>query len=254
MSRAFFRQLSAEQKKSRHRRTALIPLGFFLFELVWTIWQLGSAPKSELATGYLMLFYQLPILNTILFPVMISVIASRLCDMEVMGDTFKLLYTLQERSIFFCCKYLAGIKYIALFSLGHAVMITLLGKAWHFKNALSLSMLLSYLAVTFSVSSVLYVIQQTLSLLSSSQIMPHVVGIAGSFLGLFSLFFPKPVARLFIWGYLSAFPCVRMDWDVQTRISKFYEIPFPVLGFLAFLLAGAIIYAICKFLVVKKEV
>lgn len=254
MNRTFFRQLHAEQKKTRHRHIWLVPLSFFLFEFVWVIWQLKSAAESELVTGYLMLFYQLPITNTILFPIMISVIASRLCDMEVMGDTFKLLYTLQKRNTFFHCKYLAGIKYMALFSLGHAAMIIALGKVWHFKNALSFPMLLSYLTVTFSVSIVLYAIQQTLSLLSNSQIMPLAAGIAGSFLGLFSLFFPKPVARLFIWGYLCAFPCVRMDWNAQTRITKFHEIPFPVSGFLVFLLIGTLIYAVCRFLVVKKEV
>ena len=45
-------------------------------------------------------------MNAIMLPLMLSVIASRICDMEVKGDTMKILFTLQKRTRFFDCKYL----------------------------------------------------------------------------------------------------------------------------------------------------
>lgn len=254
MSLTLMRELHSEQKKARHKKIWFVPLCFLGFEILWVLWQLGSASADVLATGYLMLFYQLPIMNTVLMPIMIAVIASRLCDMEIRGDTLKLLYTLQKCSGFFDCKYLCGLKYLILFTLGHGVMILLFGSVFHFEKGLKMPLLFAYLSVTFCVSAVLFVIQQTLSLISDSQIMPLAIGLAGSFLGLFSLFFPAPIARLIIWGYFAAFPCVKMNWDESTRITEYYEIPFPICGFLIFLAAGIFIYAVCKLIIIRREV
>lgn len=251
---SIIRELSAEQKKVRRKRIWLVPFAFLAFEIVWTLWLLSHIKEDERSTGYLMLFYQLPILNTIIIPTMISVIASRLCDMEIKGDTLKLLYTMQPPSGFFDCKYLAGVKYLLCFTIGHCVLIPAAGWAFRFGNPLKISMLAAYLSVTLCTSMILLCLQQTLSLMSNSQIMPLAAGLAGSFLGLFSLFFPAPVARLVIWGYFNAFPCVRMDWERSTRIMEFYEIPFSLPGFLMFITAGILIFIICRIIVVKKEV
>lgn len=251
---SFLRQWRAEQKKARHRHIWLVPLAFGGFELIWAIWQLNSASPRDLLNGYRMYFFDLPMLNAILLPLMISVIASRLCDMEIKGDTLKLLYTMQKRSAFYDCKYLAGLKYIALFVLGQGAGLLALGRLYRFGDPLKVPMLLEYLAVTFSVSAVLLAIQQLLSLLSDNQIMPLVVGLAGSFLGLFSMFFPASVSHLILWGYYARFPTVVMDWDRDTRITTYYEVPFPLTDFLLFLLAGAVICAVCRTIVLKKEV
>lgn len=254
MNSSIMRELMAEQKKARRRKVWLVPLGFLTFEVIWTLWQLSHIKPEERITGYLMLFYDLPLMNTIIIPTMISVIASRLCDMEIKGDTLKLLYTLQRPSGFFDCKYLAGIKYLFCFAIGHCILILSAGAAFCFGHPLKISMLAAYLAVTLCTGMILLAIQQTLSLLSNSQIMPLVVGLAGSFLGLFSLFFPEPVARLVIWGYFAAFSCVKINWDRTTKITEFYEVPFPLTGFLIFAAAGILILIICRMIVIKKEV
>ncbi|MDO4943021.1 MAG: ABC transporter permease [Lachnospiraceae bacterium] len=254
MNVAFIRELHSEQKKARHKKIWLVPLVFLLFEMLWMLWQLSKASLNELANGYFMLFYHLPIMNTILLPIMIAVIASRLCDMEIKGDTLKLLYTMQKSSRFFDCKFLCGLKYLFFFTIGHGIMILLCDRMYHFKASLDIPMFVAYLAVTFCVSAVLFVIQQMLSLISNSQIMPLVIGLAGSFLGLFSLFFPAPIARLIIWGYFAAFPCVQMNWERATRMIEYYKVPFSLYEFLTFLAVGIFIYILCKRIVVRKEV
>lgn len=248
------RQLQAERRKGRKRYVILIPLIFLMFQALWGIWQLGYASPDEIDAGYFLLFHHLPIMNTILLPMMAAVIASRLCDMEIKGDTLKLLYTMEKETAFFYCKYLAGVWYLLLFTLGQGIMILALGRFYDFGHGLKWLMLFEYLAVTLLVSSLLLVIQQTLSLLSSSQILPLATGLTGCFLGLFSLFLPAPAARLFVWGYYAAFPVAAMEWEPSTRVCCYYEVPFPGLFFLLFLIGSFGIYELCKFLTTRKEV
>ena len=254
MNPSLLRQLQAEYQKGRRRHLLLLPLGFLSFQILWAAWQLQNAAESELRTGSLLLFHHLPMMNAILLPMMSAVIASRLCDMEIKGDTLKLLYTMQRQGRFYDCKYLTGLQYMAAFTLGQGALILLAGKLWHFTEPLRGIMLLEYLAVTFSVSAALLAIQQMLSLFSSNQILPLTAGLIGCFLGLFSMFFPKPIARLFLWGYYAAFPVVSMDWERSTRIVSYYEVPFPWTGFLVFLAAVVLIYLLCRTITIRKEV
>ena len=254
MSSVFIRQMRAEKLKARHKKAILVPLGFLLFQILWAIWQISSMDPQELPDGYMMFLYQLPPMNAIMLPLMLSVIASRICDMEVKGDTMKILFTLQKRTGFFDCKYLTCLKYLLVFVAGQGVMLPVLGTVNHF-GSLKISLYLLYLLVTFTVSAVILCIQQFLSLVSENQLLPLGVGLAGCFLGLFSMFFPAPVARLILWGYYSVFACVGMDWDSEiNKILGYYEIPFPTVSFLLFLAAGILIYLICRTIIQKKEV
>lgn len=85
-----------EMQKARRRHDLLLCL---LVPLIILLWVGGLSPESEeeLANGYSALFYSLPIIHSILLPVAMAALASRLWDMEVKGGTMKLLYTLQSR-------------------------------------------------------------------------------------------------------------------------------------------------------------
>lgn len=65
--------------------------------------------QDEQANAYSALFYGVPIINTILLPVLMAVLASRLWDVEVKGYTAKLLYTLQSRRSLFFGKAVFGL-------------------------------------------------------------------------------------------------------------------------------------------------
>ena len=103
-------------------------------------------------------------------------------------------------------------------------------------------------------SLVLLTLQHFLSLMSSNQILPLLVGLIGSFLGLFSMFFPPRAARFILWGYFSAFSPYGMDYDSQTRVMSFYRIPFPTETFVLFMLFGLLFFVVCRTVFVKKEV
>ena len=155
-------------------------------------------------------------------------------------------------------KFLAEIKYLLYFSFGEILTILLLGKLFHITEPVHfLPFMEHFLAVT-GVGAVLLGFQHLLSLMSDNQILPLCVGLAGSFLGLFSMFFPKAISLLIIWGYFSVFSVVGIDWASMEDGADFLDYMdyqnFPILGFLLFLAAGIVFYLIERTFFKRKEV
>ena len=92
--------LHAELQKARRRHDLLICLAVPVVVYLWAGAQVPTG-ADELANAYSALLYALPVLNAILMPIVMALIASRLWDMEVKGSTTKLLYTLQSRRSLF---------------------------------------------------------------------------------------------------------------------------------------------------------
>ena len=91
-----YTSIRAELQKARRRHDLIVCL---LVPVMALLWCQSAAPTGadELASAYSALFYSLPIINTILMPLAMAILASRLWDVEVKGCTPKLLYTLQSR-------------------------------------------------------------------------------------------------------------------------------------------------------------
>lgn len=246
--------LKAEQMKHRHRKLLLLPVILLLFEFIWAVWSLDPKKPSDLVQGYLSSFYLFPIINSLIYPIFLAVLTNRICDMEIKGDTLKLLYTLEDKKTFYNCKYFMALKYIVLTSAGTCLIPWVVGKMYRFTDTLELHMLFQLALSTFVVSTALLSIQQLLSLLSSNQILPLVVGLAGSFLSLFSMFFPPAAARLVLWGYYGIFGFVGMDWERSTRITTYYEVDFNWMGLLLFAVFSIALYFICRAIALRKEV
>lgn len=94
--------------------------------------------------------------------------------------------------------------------------------------------------------------------MSDNQILSLCVGLAGSFLGLFSMFLPKAVSIFIVWGYFSLFSVVSINWaDVADGADYFDYMEyrsFPITGFLLFLAVGILFYLIEKEIFKRKEV
>lgn len=249
-----FSSVSAEFRKQRHLHLWLIPFCFLLLLFVWTFWCFRRSDASDLAQGYTYLLCQIPLLNCVLMPVMLAVIASRLCDLEIKGQTLKLLYTLQTKGSFYDWKFLHEFLYLALFCAGEALLVLGAGRLYHFTETPDLLLLLRHFGVTLTAGTAVLTLQHFLSLWFENQIIPLLVGLAGSFLGLFSMYFPAAVARLVLWGYFGAFLPFYMEWDKDTRIITFLPQPFPSRIFALFLLFTAALYLVCRGWFFKKEV
>ncbi len=247
------RQLRAEQIKARRRRVWAVTAALGLLLCLWGAFNYRHADVSDLAQGYSGLFYQLPLFNTILLPLGLAVIASRLCDWEIKGNTLKLLCTLQKKERLYDCKLLMGFKHLFLIACMETTGILAAGARFHFTEKLKIRLLALHFMTLLAAGAFVYLLQQTLSLLWENQLAPLVVGLIGSFAGLFSLYFPKEISRLVPWSYFCQFTPILMDWNRETRQQRFYPTEFPTALFLGFLAATVGVYIIGKLLFVRKE-
>lgn len=244
-----------EIKKTKGRLVWGVPLGVLLLDFVWMYWIFSRSKEPELAQGYYQLMMNLPLVNTVTVPVMAAVIASRLCDMENKGNTWKMLCTLQEKSRIYFNKFLLGGMYIFGFSLLQLCMIVFLVKLYHVPQRMQAEQLAYFFCATLITSLVLLLLQEILSLMMENQLYPLFIGIIGTFIGLFSWFFPNlPFRYMIPWGYYCVGCTINNTWNKATRVVHFYTVPFSCAWFAVLLCFAAVLYLYGRNLVLRKEV
>ena len=117
---------AAELQKARRRHDLLLCLLVPCMLVLW-VGGLSKGSPEELANGYSELLYSVPVIHAIMLPVLMSVLASRLWDMENRGNMQKLLYTLQSRRSLFVGKVLFGGLEIFLVTFVEMAALILLG-------------------------------------------------------------------------------------------------------------------------------
>ncbi len=240
--------------KARHSFLWAVPIAFFVVMFLWQLFSSQNITAKEQSFGYTNLLYQLPVMNSLVMPLMIAVISSRLCDMEIKGDTLKQLYTLQSKQAFFYLKYLHEAFYITLFVLLECLIVLFCGHYYHFTDTLIPTAFCQFGAVTLLVSLIILTIQHFLSLIFNNQIIPLIVGLCGSFLGLFSMFLPQSLSRWIIYSYFAAFMTQKMNWDPATREIWFTPLSFPIMKFVILIIFGISLFILCQKVFIKQEV
>lgn len=247
--------LHAECMKTKRRFLWLLPFGVVFLEFLWMATNSYLRKPEVSSEGFYTLLFQFPLINTIFMPLTLAAMASRLCDAENKGDTYKLLCTMQQKKYIFDAKLLLGIFYILLFTALEAGVIPLLGNLHSFTQKLPLRHYFTFLAVFFLVSLVLFLLQQILSLLIPNQLIPLFAGLLGSMVGIFSAFFPMgKLAGLVPWGYYMMGMTLSSVYEKSTRSMHLVEAPFAWGWFAAFLAASVLLYLAGRHLFLKKEV
>jgi len=248
MMRAFH----AELQKVHRRHDILLCL---LVPLVMVLWIGRIAPDSseELANGYSALFYSFPVIDAILLPLAMSLLASRLWDMEVKGNTTKLLYTLQTRRSLFAGKALLGSAEVLLMTLLQMGTAPLLGRTQGYTEAFPIRPFVYLFICTLSVELMLFFSAFLLMLLFSNPLPALCVGIVGTLLGLFSAFMPPIVSYFVPWGYfipLSSYEVA--NWDRAARTVTYGLRPYNW-GLLAFTIALGVLLFYAAWRAVQKQ-
>lgn len=75
------------------------------------------------------MLYNLPLVSVIMMPTIMSVLASRLADVEHKGNTYKLLNTLRRPGALYHAKVLCGTLFILAISTAQFIFIIALGYA-----------------------------------------------------------------------------------------------------------------------------
>ena len=246
--------LYAEFQKARRRHD--LPL-CVLAPLIILLWAGGMKPTGadELANAYSALFYSLPIINAILLPVLMAVLASRLWDMEIKGGTTKLLYTLQSRRSLFMGKAAFGVLEVALVTALEMGAAALLGKAQGYTEAFPAAQFAYLTGCTFAVETMLFFSELLLMVRFGSPMAALCVGIVGALLGLFSAFMPPIVSYFVPWGYFEPLSAYEVAvWDQATHTVIYGTRPYNWALLLATIVLGLLLFALAWRRVRKEEV
>ncbi|MGI6001527.1 MAG: ABC transporter permease [Candidatus Merdisoma sp.] len=250
------REWKTEWMKLRRRKAGLLILAFLGFTFVWCAWVVSDADLQDLADGYRWILSNLSIINTILLPTMLAMLASRLCDMEIKGNTLKLICTMEEKGRLFDMKVLTGGVYLVFYVGAELLLLVLGGTLMGFGDPIESKHILYFLLQNIPVSLVIYLLQIMLSFRFENQIIPLAAGLFGSFIGLFSWFFPDSslFRWIFVWGHYSLLHFIGNTWDEATRIVTYYDVEpnWAALGLVTALLVSG--YLACRYLFIRKEV
>lgn len=241
-----------ETRKNKRRLNWLAFLLMILAELFYMGYNLNSPEDRN--HGWLLMLYQMPLLNTLFLPAAISVLASRFADIEHKEDMFKTLYTFVKPKQLFMTKLLYGMISIALFCGLQTFLIFLIGTYRKCPDYPGSGTLLYYFATTFFVCLILYYLHLILSYFISNQAFSICVGLAGSFAGFFSLYLSQGVLHQILpWALFGFSMPVRMDWNPQTRVIHFFLLPPDFTLFLRYAVWLLMLTAVTAFLLKNAD-
>ena len=227
--------LALEFCKCRRRKLTLVCAGLLAAQLLWFGAYLTRQDAEALAQGWMLLLYNLAMVDAIMLPIGVAVIASRSCELEHRGHTLKLLETAVTPGRLYAAKLAWGL-------------------AMGFPGGTPWGRFVVFTALSWAVSMTLYALQQGLSLRFANQAVALVCGIFGSFVGLMALLFPVWVQRCVPWGYYGLLSLVRMEWDEATRWTAFFWRRPEPLDLALLCLWAALFLTVGRTLFVRKEV
>lgn len=247
------RTLCAELKKSRRRHNMLVAVCISLFVLLWAT-QTGGSVEERLEQGYSGLFYAVPVMNTVVMPLGTAVLASRLWDLESKEKSCRMLLTLQSRGALFLGKAAAALLQILVIGIIESAGILALGRHSGFTEVLDWRQFWWLAGNTFVVNVMLFFLWLLLSIRFDNQVPTLAAGMVGSLSGLFAAFMPPIISYIMPWGYYIPLSTIRMDWNRETRIVRYYPTPYPI-WLLTVTVAFGVLFAVMAWEALKhKEV
>lgn len=249
------KQFLCECKKAKGKLlTILIPvLGIIS---VWCLWVMHDPDEEYARQGYTYMVTTLLVINSIFLPVTVAVMASRLMDLENKGNTYKLLCTVQSKSSIFVCKLLLSVLHLIGFFLAETAIVYALGQIEGITEAFSPTDYLRLQGVGLLTCILLTILQMFFSLRLENQLYPLFIGLLGSFLGLFSMFFPAGSSFMYLcpWSYFTLGGSYLMLWDEVSRTTTFVRVAFNIPGFAVLLAVLLLSYVLVRRYFLRKEV
>lgn len=238
------KEFCLELRKLRHRHVPALFLAVFALISAWMAWCLNDMDPSRISDPAALIYMNLLLMNTILCPFTAAVLASRMCDMEQVGDTYKWLCTIQKSGHIYRGKVLVGGVYMAVFSLMQTALFQLLTAAFEPDGSPRLAAsCMSLFFALFLTSLSIFIVQLNLSLKFSNQLTPVFISIGGAFTGLFSWFLHQlPLRYMIPWGYYAALCRTGYRYDEAARYTTCYWHPYPYLWTAVLAAAIAFLY------------
>ena len=200
------RLLKCEYMKTRHCFILTTALVISAMCLCWCLY--GKVTDDIIKHGWRMFLYQFPLVNAIFLPLLSTVIASRLCNIEHKKNMQKLLFCIEKKDKLFDAKLLYGLGIITVCIILMWIVTVIFGIVNGFLSPFPIKLYLLYFIFTLIPTVVIYIFQHTLSMLFKNQAIAFFTGIIGEFIGIFSMFLPSiPFLRI-----LRCFTICRSFW------------------------------------------
>ena len=217
--------IKCEYFKTRRRYIFLTAIAITVMGIVWATYgdYDGESGAFMIENGWMNFLYQLPLLNSVFFPLLSVVTASRLADIEHKGAAFKQLFAAEDRGRLYDSKLIYGLGITIICVLISWCAFIIFGKIMNFGGEFPIKLYLLFLLFTVVPTIAVYIIQHTLSLIFKNQAVSFFTGVIGTFAGLFSMFLPQlPLLRRCIpWGYCGTLQFVGMfGWTSETRYAN----------------------------------
>ena len=240
--------------KCRRRKVLLVCAAVVAAELLWFGAYLARQDRADLQQGWMLLFYNLALVDAIVLPISVAALASRNCELEHKGASLKLLETMVTPGRLYGAKLAWGALVLAALLVVRTGLFAAMGTAAKFPGEIPWGKFALFTVISWAVSMMVYALQQGLSLRFANQAVALVCGIFGSFIGIMSMLFPEWLVRCVPWGYYGLLSLARMEWDPDTRFTQFFwRWPEPLdVGLL--LLWAALFFVVGRTLFVRKEV
>ena len=192
--------LRLEFYKCRRRKIVLICAAVLAIELIWMEAFFARQDAGDLKWGWMLLLYNLAMVDCIVLPLSVATLASRNCEPEHKGSTWKLLETMASPGKLYAAKLGWGALVLAALLTIRSGLFLAAGIAQGFPGVIPWGRFGLFTLISWTVSMMVYALQQGLSLRFANQAAALVCGIAGSFLGILSMLFPPALTQLMAGG------------------------------------------------------
>lgn len=244
------RQVLLELRKGRRKHLWLICSAMLGALLVWFGYQ--SARQVEVTADYRVLLYSLPTANAVFLPLLSTVVASTVCDVENRANMWKQLLALERAEDLFCAKWLACALVLAVMVTAEVASACAVGGVLGFQPVPAGEGFVFW-ASTLSVCLFVATVAECLCLFIANQFVPLVMGVALSFLGLFSMYLPRAISAFVPSSYFGLLSTVGMSYDYATGVITWNTVPWPVGYFVVIVLLTVAAFAVSLRAFARKE-
>lgn len=124
--------LKLEFFKCRRRKILLVCAAVLAAEAVWIVSTFARQDAEDLLQGWMLLLYDLAMVDAIIMPISVATIASRNCELEHKGTTLKLLETMASPGALYGAKLAWGALVLAALLLVRWAIFAGVGVLWRF--------------------------------------------------------------------------------------------------------------------------
>ncbi|MEY8678674.1 ABC transporter permease [Granulimonas faecalis] len=222
-------QVALEFSKLRHRHLVAVCIAMVAFVLLW----FGSQGAKQVVRSddYRTVLYSLPQINAVILPLLSTVVASTVCDIENRTNKWKELLTIERADSLFCAKWLTCAILLAATVTGEVAATTALGVVLGF-DPVPLGEAAVLWASTLGVCLFVSTVVEAICFFANNQFLPVATGIVLSFLGLFSLYLPPAVSVFVPSAYFGLLSTVSMTYDAASGSIIWGSVPWPLWRFL----------------------